>query len=462
VYDAIIIGAGMSGLAAGIRAAYFDQRVCVLERHYTIGGLNSFYRLGGRDYDVGLHAVTNFTPRGTRRGPLARSLRQLRLSWDELDLAPQKKSRIAFPDQSLCFSNDPELLAAELAAAFPDQVDGYRQLIEQLPDFDDLTEQHYGQSARQQLAQFIDNPLLQEMLLCPLMWYGNARQHDMDYAQFVIMFRSIYMEGFARPYEGVRLILRKLVRRFRELGGELMLRSGVKRIQLDNDRAVGVELDDGRQLSAKSILSSAGFVETMKLCGRQPEKSQPAGQLSFIETISILDRKPTELGHDETIVFYNDSNSFHWCQPSDQLCDPRTGVICTPNNYDYRPELGDLPDGVMRVTCLADPERWCQLEESEYRQAKKEWFDNSNAAAVQFVPDYRQHIIASDMFTPRTIIHYTGHKNGAVYGAPNKHLDGRTEFEQLYLCGTDQGFVGIIGAILSGITMVNKHVLASC
>ena len=31
----------MSGLAAGIRAAYYDQKVCVLERHYTIGGLNS-------------------------------------------------------------------------------------------------------------------------------------------------------------------------------------------------------------------------------------------------------------------------------------------------------------------------------------------------------------------------------------------------------------------------------------
>ncbi len=30
----------------------------------TIGGLNSFYRLDGRNYDVGLHAVTNFTPKG--------------------------------------------------------------------------------------------------------------------------------------------------------------------------------------------------------------------------------------------------------------------------------------------------------------------------------------------------------------------------------------------------------------
>ena len=72
MYDTIIIGAGMSGLAAGIRLAYYDQKVCVLERHYTIGGLNSFYRLRGRDYDVGLHAVTNFTPKGARKGPLAR------------------------------------------------------------------------------------------------------------------------------------------------------------------------------------------------------------------------------------------------------------------------------------------------------------------------------------------------------------------------------------------------------
>ena len=58
MYDTIIIGAGMSGLAAGIRLAHYDRSVCVLERHYTIGGLNSFYRLRGRDYDVGLHAVT--------------------------------------------------------------------------------------------------------------------------------------------------------------------------------------------------------------------------------------------------------------------------------------------------------------------------------------------------------------------------------------------------------------------
>ena len=109
----------MSGLAAGIRLAYFDQRVCILERHYTIGGLNSFYRIGGRDYDVGLHAVTNFTPRGTRQGPLARLLKQLRFRWDDFALSPQTGSAIRFPGRELKFANGLELLTAEVDRAFP-------------------------------------------------------------------------------------------------------------------------------------------------------------------------------------------------------------------------------------------------------------------------------------------------------------------------------------------------------
>ena len=32
-YQLIIIGGGLSGLAAGIRAARFDQKVLVLEQH---------------------------------------------------------------------------------------------------------------------------------------------------------------------------------------------------------------------------------------------------------------------------------------------------------------------------------------------------------------------------------------------------------------------------------------------
>jgi len=81
------------------------------------------------------------------------------------------------------------------------------------------------------------------------------------------------------------------------------------------------------------------------------------------------------------------------------------------------------------------------------------------AAACRFVPDFRPYVIDVDTFTPRTIYRYTGHDEGAIYGSPGKRYDGRTELENLYLCGTDQGLVGVVGALMSGIAMANRYVL---
>lgn len=460
MYDTIIIGAGMSGLAAGIRLAHYDQKVCLLERHKTIGGLNSFYRMNGRDYDVGLHAVTNFTAKGAKKGPLARILRQLRFKWEDFSLAPQKGSRIAFPDSQLRFNNDLELLRSEIRNTFPCEIDNFDRLVAKIADYDDLDQDSFEQSGRAILNETIGEPLLIEMLLCPLMWYGNAAEHDMAWGQFCIMFRSIFIEGFARPYRGVRLILKNLVKRFRGLGGELKLRSGVKTIHVDKGHATAVELDDGTILEGKRILSSAGQLETLRLCS---DTSQPdprsAGQLTFIESISILDRQPDKLGIDDTIVFYNDSDKFHWHRPESDLCDIRTGVVCSPNNYDYPDDQGQLPEGVVRITSIADFDRWTSLNPEQYALEKLRWYDRSVAASVRFTPDFRPYVIDTDMFTPKTIHRFTWHDNGAVYGAPDKTLDGTTHVDNLFLCGTDQGFVGIIGAMMSGISMANLHCL---
>jgi len=459
MYDTIIIGAGMSGLAAGIRLAHYDQRVCILERHHTIGGLNSFYRLRGRDFDVGLHAVTNFTPKGTKKGPLARLLRQLRFKWDDLALSPQIGSSIVFPGAELRFGNDIGLLESEIARAFPAEKDNFRRLLERLVEYDNLEQSHFESSAREVLEDTIDDPLLIDMLLCPLMWYGNARERDMDFGQFCIMFRSIFLEGFARPLAGVRLILKNLVHRFRKLGGELKLRSGVGRIAMDNGRATGVVLENGEQLEARNILSSAGLVETMRLCDEgDAVRGNRAGRLSFIETISVLDQQPRDLGHDRTIVFYNDTDKFHWEKPEDEFCDVRTGVICSPNNYLYGAADG-LPDGVIRITALANYDRWASLSEEQYRLEKLRWYDRTVESSVRFMPDYRSHVIDTDMFTPTTITRFTFHDNGAVYGAPEKRFDGTTDVDNLYICGTDQGFVGIVGSIVSGISIANRYCL---
>src|SRR3954470_19832928 len=151
-YDVAIIGAGMSGLAAGIRLAHFGKRVCIFERHNAIGGLNSFYSIAGRKYDVGLHAVTNFVRPGVKGTPLGKLLRQLRIERDEFALSEQKQSRIAFGprgEHSLRFTNDFAVLESEIAVKFPPQIAGFRTLVAAVKAYDDVSLDAQPISARE-------------------------------------------------------------------------------------------------------------------------------------------------------------------------------------------------------------------------------------------------------------------------------------------------------------------------
>lgn len=456
-YDTIIIGAGMSGLAAGIRLAYFERRVCVLERHTTIGGLNSFYRLRHRDYDVGLHAVTNYARRGQKQRPLAKLLRQLRLDWDDFDLRPQRGSAIDFPGVRLKFDNDFDLLLNEIAARFPRQIDRFRRLVAEIDAEDPFRFDQPQLSARAIVGRFLDDPLLIDMLLCPILYYCSATPGDVEWRLFVILFRSIFQEGFGRPFEGIRRILKTLVKQFRGVGGELRLRAGVRRILHEQGRVVGVELDDGTRLEADSVLSSAGLVETQRLSGNavDAESADASGEISFLEAISTLDCPPAELGCSETAVFFCRETPFRYGRP-DEPVDLASGIVCIPDNYEFDEPLAEHR---VNVTALADHRYWTSLAEEEYRREKAVWCERMLANAADVVGDFRSRIVDQDVFTPRTIRHFTGHVNGAVYGATVKSLDGVTPIEKLYLIGTDQGLPGIVGAMLSGISMANVHLL---
>ncbi len=466
-YDVAIIGAGMSGLAAGIRLAHFGKKVCIFERHNAPGGLNSFYALEGRKYDVGLHAMTNYVAPGVKGTPLGKLLRQLRIDRDEFALCPQKQSKIAFGprgETTLRFTNDFAVLDAEVTARFPTQADGWRRLVQLVRTYDDVSLDAKPLSAREVVSQHLTDPLLVDMIFCPVMYYGSAQERDMEFGQFVIMFKALFLEGFARPLDGVRVIIRVLLDKYRSAGGERRMKCGVRQIVEESGKASRLILDDGSEVTAQHVISSIGYPETLKLCGSAHTTAADAntGTLSFIETISIFKRQPAEWGWgDDTIIFFNDSDRFEYARAREQV-DVRSGVICIPNNFDFGD--GRLPEGIFRVTCLANFEYWAHLPEEQYQADKRRWFAEAVRSARRFLPAVDDRIlaeaqVATDMFTPRTIKKFTGHFNGAIYGAPNKVRNGRTHLDNLYLCGTDQGFLGIVGAMLSGISMANFHVL---
>ena len=327
----------MSGLAAAVRLSMFGQKVLLLEKHNAAGGLNSFYARGNRKYDVGLHALTNWVPEGAKGTPLTKLLRQLRIKREELDLCPQLGSLIKMGGKQLRVNNHFPDLMDDVAKVFPKAIDQFRALDNYISNIDEAALEANGGSARALLDEKISDPLLRDMLLLPTCFYGSALENDIEVSQFAIMWRSLFKEGFARPFIGVRQVIRLLLDRCREHQVDRRMKCGVKQIIVRNSRAVGLILDDGTEVTTDKIYSSAGAVETQRLrsdCSPQVAQNE-IGRLGYLETIATY--KPEEFSQfkwNETIIFFCDEERFNYQSPK-SLVDPKSGVICIPNNYNY-------------------------------------------------------------------------------------------------------------------------------
>ena len=469
VYPLVILGGGLSGLAAAIRCARFGRKVLIIEKHRLAGGLNSYYWRQGRLLESGLHAMTNFAPPGERKSPLNILFRQLKLSRKSFVTHEQLCSEVIFPHrQSLLFSNDLELLRTEIATKFPRASDGFQKLLATILAYDPFLIRPW-QSSRRYLLATLGDPLLSDMLLCPLMFYGNAEEGDMDFSQFVIMFRAIFIEGFFRPHRTIKEFLDLLLDHYRELGGEIILGHEVRGLETEGGRVTGVRLDDGQIIACAQAISTVGYPGTLRLLPNfRAEQAQPyEGRMSFTENIYLLPPSaqppPAER---RTVIFYNNSAQFDYRRPEEAVS-TQSGVICYPDHFQGL-AVGETFQ--VRITNPANYELWQEADRggekapgkgrtARYRELKREWRAKSTAALAEIVGNYPRNIVYQDTFTPLTIEKYSGKAGGAVYGSPLKIKNGKTAYDNLFLAGTDQGYLGIVGSMLSGVVMVNEHVL---
>ncbi len=454
-YQLIIIGGGLSGLAAGIRFARFGQKTLIVERHNLPGGLNSYYYRRNYLLETGLHAMTNFARVDKKHAPLNRLFRQLKLSRRSFITHEQLCSEIIFPETTLKFSNNLQLLTNEIAQNFPKSVDSFQTLVKEITAYDPFANVPW-QSTRNHLHQRLKNPLLEDMLLLPLMVYGNAEEHDMDLGQFTIMFRALFLEGFFRPHGTIKDLLDMLIAHYKTCNGELRFRAPVKKILRKDKKVHGIRLQNGEEITADAILSTVGIPGTIGLTNWPLDLETYIGKMSFVETISMV--PSSNLQHErtrQTILFYNLNEKLTYQRP-DTLIDPSWGVICFPDNFQGLAQKNPVQ---VRVTNAANYDLWQQANPEQYKQFKKESVSRSTQAVKKIIGNYCQDVVYQDSFTPTTIERYTQKSAGAVYGSPIKIKSGTTPWHNLFIAGTDQGYLGIVGSMLSGVTIVNQHLL---
>ena len=190
------------------------------------------------------------------------------------------------------------------------------------------------------------------------------------------------------------------------------------------------------------------------------------GRMTFMESIHVVKTaEMPEIKNDRTCIFYNYNHSFDYCRP-ETLINPGLGVINFPSNFQGL-EVEDQMQ--IRITHPANYELWKDLDRgaagegrsAQYKEAKQECVRQSLALVRKIVGNFHENVVYQNTFTPLTVEHYSGKAKGALYGSPLKIKDGRTDYENLFIAGTDQGYLGIVGSMLSGVSMVNRHVLTS-
>lgn len=126
-YDSIIIGWFV--WPCGGHTHGFSTKSSDCRKAYRAWRTQFLYARKHRTFDVGLHAMTNYSPPGDRRSPLGKLLKQLRFRHEEFRLRQQEMSEIRFPGKSLRFNNDFEFFQQEIAEQFPQQMDGFQKLL---------------------------------------------------------------------------------------------------------------------------------------------------------------------------------------------------------------------------------------------------------------------------------------------------------------------------------------------
>jgi phytoene dehydrogenase-like protein len=281
-YDAIVIGAGPNGLICAAYLAKAGKQVLLVERrHETGGGLNTDEYFGFR---LNLHAIYHMM---AEKMPAHADLDLANLSLRYI--YPEVIAAFPYRDgSSLIFSRDHRETARSIEALSPADAEAFLRMWD---DFQPMLDEYLVPMTYQ-----LPNPALDQMVDFGETEVG-ARLAEISEFSFVEMLDEygfqdpkvraallsfaamwgIHLDdplGYLYPLYLCRMMDAGLVkggshrlssaiyRSFLRDGGTVLDENAVARILVEGDRAVGIELEDGRRFDARAVVSTLNPEQT--------------------------------------------------------------------------------------------------------------------------------------------------------------------------------------------------------
>jgi prolycopene isomerase len=489
-YDTIVIGAGLSGLAAASLLAKMGQKVLVVEKHFKPGGSCGIFKRNDVVFDQGSAMFYGFGERGFNPHRFLFNCLEEPIDMIKHDLL----YTVVYKGDRIRFYSDVDQFVAELSRVFPGQRENIRRFYNEIrliythvivenpvfatPDQTDPKaasvqfRKHPGSylkffsfmfmNAHSLLKRYFDDPEIFKFFDKLTSTYCYTTVKEAPAVLSAVMFIDNHTGGSYYTAGSTLFLPGKMEKSIEENGGDMLFGHKVARIAIEEKKALGVVLDDGRMIQADSVIYSGTVwnlygdmidenVSTKKkrnwakaiiptypsvvLYCQVKKEVIPEGT----SPVEMLVGNPDQIDESEVTAYIFSIDDSTLCP-----ADSHTVVAIGPSLRHW-----PRPEGDFRT--------------QEYERQKEEEKARMIRVLDKRFPGFEQAILYSEISTPTTIERYTMKNGGCVAGPKQnmgqhmfKRLHIQSEWDNVYCCGesTTMG-TGTPAVTVSGISAAN-------
>lgn len=435
-YDVIVIGSGLGGLTTANRLANAGHKTLLLEHHYRLGGLATWFKRKGHIFDISLHGFPYGMVKTCKKywnRDIMRAIVQLP---DIVFDNPQFQLKTTFTKED--FSN-------KLESHFGinrTTIDDFFNCVAAMNFYDDRS-----MSTRELFEKFFPGRNDVHRLLMEPITYANGSTLDDPAITYGIVFSNFMNKGVFTFEGGTDRLIAMMTAEMEKNGVTISTLAKVDRIVVDTGRVRGVEVK-GKMIEARSVVSNSGITNT--ICNLTERSSYSEEFLQEADAVRVNNsscqvyfgiREGERIDNVGDLLFTSTATEFDSAELLDPYTRSKTFSLYYPKT---RP-------GRDRYTIVASMnsrwDDWANLDESSYMAAKESLIKRTLKDLERYLPGVTEKTDWMEAATPTTFNEYTLHTCGTSFGTKFEGLDvSRTIFKEI----AGLFHVGSVGIIMSG------------
>ncbi|MEQ8789085.1 MAG: NAD(P)/FAD-dependent oxidoreductase [Pirellulaceae bacterium] len=451
-YDVVVIGSGLGGLTAANTLARAGYSVLLLEQHYKLGGMATWFkRPGGHIFDISLHGFPVGMIKSCRRywtREIADSIVQL------------ENIRFDNPMFSLTTTFNREDFTRLLVEKFgieQQRVVDFFDTVRGMNFYDDQS-----MTNRELFEKFFPGREDVVRLLMEPITYANGSTLEDPAITYGIVFSNFMSKGVFIFQGGTDRLIELMQQDLVKSGVDVRIRCDVEKIATDGGRVRSVTVN-GRTIKCRAVVSNANLRATIfRLIGEDRFDKGFVDQAKEVRLNNSSTQVYMALKADDSIDESTGDLLFSSTAPlfRTELLLSRDITSRTFSFYYPRTRPQSRPRCLIVSSTNARYEDWASLSDEEYEASKRDLVETTLDALEKYVPGARGRIDHAEAATPKTFEHYTKHVEGASFGTKFEGLAVSRALPEQVRGLYHAGSVGIImsgwlGAINYGVIVAN-------